>query len=102
MQSAARSRRLHPLAPRRRLDSRDSPKNLDAYEGTEYLLPAQFKISNLQASFTTEVFLLDSLSGEEREFARRDSAEDFLSIESAVLHTAMDWILIPAYCFAIP
>ncbi len=33
--------------------------------------------------------------------ARRDSAEDFSRLD-ALLFTAMAWILIPAYCFAIP
>ena len=33
--------------------------------------------------------------------ARRDSAEDFSRL-NALLFTAMAWIFIPAYCFAIP
>ena len=33
--------------------------------------------------------------------ARHDSAEDFSRLD-ALLFTAMDWIFIPAYCFALP
>ena len=33
--------------------------------------------------------------------ARHDSAEDFSRLD-ALLFTAMAWIFIPAYCFAIP
>ena len=33
--------------------------------------------------------------------ARRDSAEDFSRL-NALLFTAMAWIFIPAYCFAVP
>ena len=33
--------------------------------------------------------------------SRRDSAEDFSRL-NALLFTAMAWILIPAYCFAVP
>ncbi len=33
--------------------------------------------------------------------ARRDSAEDFSRL-NALLCTAMGWIFIPAYCFAVP
>ena len=34
-------------------------------------------------------------------WARHDSADDFSRL-NALLFTAMDWIFIPAYCFAIP
>ena len=33
--------------------------------------------------------------------ARRDSAKDFSRL-NALCFTAMGWILIPAYCFAVP
>ena len=33
--------------------------------------------------------------------ARQDSAEDFSRLD-ALLFTAMAWIFIPAYCFALP
>ena len=32
---------------------------------------------------------------------RRDSAEDFFRLDAPIF-TAMTWIFIPAYCFAIP
>ena len=34
-------------------------------------------------------------------YARQDSAEDFFRL-GALLFTAMGWILIPVYCFALP
>ena len=50
------------------------------------------------------VDLFDHLARYEPDDARRDSAEDFFSIENVPAlhsHCHMGWILIPAHCFAI-
>ena len=51
-------------------------------------------MDNLNPDFTKQ-FVMDYF------FARRDSAEDFCRLK-APRCTAVAWIFIPAYCFAIP
>ena len=62
------------------------------------------KANVASSSKVEDTYVLTNLVGDDVlvvPTARQDSAEDFSRL-NALLFTAMGWIFIPAYCFAVP